>query len=94
MNKKIFSTKILVKRLILKNVKKKYLLNFFPNVPMRTPLILTRISCKDSRKGSSEKNIRSNFIVLSILKCKMEHFKPNFMNLVPGVFEIRYTLFM
>ena len=55
---------------------------------------LTRISCKDSRKGSSEKNIRSNFIVLSSLKCKIEHFKPYFMNLVPGVFEIRYTLFM
>ena len=49
---------------------------------------LTCISCKYSREGSSEKNIHSNFIVLSILKCKMGHFKPNFMNLVPGVFEI------
>ena len=32
------------------------------------------------------KKIRSNFIVSFILRCKMEHFKPNFMNLVPGVF--------
>ena len=55
---------------------------------------LTWISCKDSRKGSSEKNIRSNFIVLSSLKCKIEHFKPYLMNLVPGVFDIQHTLFM
>ena len=39
--------------------------------------VLTRISRKDSRKGSSQKNIRSNF-----------------KNLVPGVFEIWYVLFM
>ena len=44
----------------------------------------------DSRKGSSEKNIRSNFIVLSIFKYKTEDFKPTFMNLVPGVFEIHH----
>ena len=55
---------------------------------------LTWTSSKDSRKGSSEKNIRSNFVALFILKYKMEHFKPNYINLVPWVFEIRYTQFM
>ena len=34
------------------------------------------------------------YIVLFILKNKkIEHFKPNFKNLVPGVFEIWHTLF-
>ena len=41
---------------------------------------LTWSFCKDFRKGSSKFHIRS--IVVSILKCKMKHFKPNFMNLV------------
>ena len=55
---------------------------------------LTFICCKDSRKVSSKKNIRSNFILLIILECKMKRLKSNFVNLVPGVFEIWYTLFM
>ena len=50
---------------------------------------LTRISCKDLRKSSN-----SNFIVLFSFNSKMEHFMLNFMNLVPGVFELRYSLFM
>ena len=55
---------------------------------------LTWILCKDSREGSSQSHVGSNFIVLFFLKCKLEHFRPNFMNLVPGVFEILYILFM
>ena len=35
---------------------------------------LTRILCKDSRKGSSEFHIGSNFIVFSVLVYKMEYF--------------------
>ena len=50
-------------------------------------LILTVILCKNSRKGSNQ-------IVLIFLKGKLEHFRPNFMNLVPGAFEIQYILFM
>ena len=53
--------------------------------------LLTWILCKDSSEGSSQSHVGSNFIVLFFLKCNLEHFKPNFMNLVPGVFEIRIT---
>ena len=35
--------------------------------------------------------IRSNLNVLTTSNCEMQHFKPNFINLVPGVFLIRYT---
>ena len=55
---------------------------------------LTWILCKDSREDSSQSHLGSNFIFLFFLKCKLEPFRPNFMNLVPGVFEIRYILFM
>ena len=55
---------------------------------------LTWILCKDSREDSSQSHVGSNFIVSFFLKCKLEPFRPNFMNLVPGVFEIRYTLLM
>ena len=55
---------------------------------------LTWILCKDSRKGSRQSHVGSNFIVLFFLKSKSEHLRLNFMNLVPGVFEIRYILFM
>ena len=37
-------------------------------------ITLTRILCKDSRKGSSEFHIGSNFIGFSVLKSKMRHF--------------------
>ena len=49
---------------------------------------LTWILCKDSREGSSQSHVGSNFIVLFFLNCKLEYFRPNFMSLVPGVFEI------
>ena len=55
---------------------------------------LTLIFCKDSREGSSQCHVGSNFILLFFWKCKLEHFKPNFINLVPGVFEIRYIQLM
>ena len=50
---------------------------------------LTWIVCKDSREGSSQSHVGSNFIILFFLKCKLEHIKPNFMTLAPGVFEIQ-----
>ena len=68
--------------------------SYFRDILKVSQFFLTWISCKDPRKVSSEKNIRSNLIVLIFLECKMKHLKPNFIYLVPGVFEIRYTLFM
>ena len=50
------------------------------------------ILCKDSREVSSQFHVDWNFIVLCFLTCKLEHFKPNFMNLVPGIWDIVYLI--
>ena len=55
---------------------------------------LTWIFCKDSREGSSQPPVGSNSIVLFFFKCKLDLFRLNFMNLVPGLFGIRLILFM
>ena len=55
---------------------------------------LTWIIWKYSREGSIQSHVGANFIVLIFLGWKLEYIRPYFVNLVPGVFEIRYTLFM
>ena len=58
------------------------------NSILHCPLCLTWIFCKYSRKGSSQFQKGTNFIVSMHLECKIKEFKTNFMTLVQGVFEI------
>ena len=62
------------------------------NLVFMSWMTLQRNFRNDKEKGPNDKNIRSNFICfIHFLKCKMEHFKPNFMNLVPRFFEIAWN---
>ena len=55
---------------------------------LKLTLTLKIIFCKYSRKGSSQFQNGTNFIVSMHLEYKIIEFKTNFMTLVQGVFEI------